>query len=147
AVKKLTQPPLLQKHYFSAGVIPSSIKPPFKLVDFAIDGGSLAYLIRIGRRQILTFGSMNYIEREIQGLRPEVVVMGAASSRAEIYDYAGRMMRALNFPALVLPTHWDNYFRPYDASQDDYIQPLQAFTKEVIAASPRTRVVVPKYFE
>lgn len=36
--------------------------------DLLIEGGTLAYLIRIGGRQILAFGSMNYIEREIDGL-------------------------------------------------------------------------------
>jgi hypothetical protein len=62
-------------------------------------------LIRIAGHAILAFGSMNYIEREVQGLRPDVVLMGAGASRAEIHDYAGRLMRALSFPATVLPTH------------------------------------------
>jgi L-ascorbate metabolism protein UlaG (beta-lactamase superfamily) len=137
---------LFQKHFFDERVIPSTVKPPFKIADLR-EGGSLAYLIRIGGHQILTFGSMNYVEREIQGLRPDVVIMGAGASRAEIYDYAGRLMRALGFPALVLPTHWDNYFLPFEASQGEYIRTLQPFTKEVNAASLRTRVIVPKYFE
>lgn len=139
--------PLYQKHQFDDRVIPSDIKPPFKLADLTIEGGSRAYLIRIGGHQILTFGSMNYIEREMQGLRPDVVIMGAGASRTEIYDYAGRLMRALNSPPVVLPTHWDNFFLPFEASQDEYIRALQTFTKEVNAASPKTQVIVPKYFE
>jgi L-ascorbate metabolism protein UlaG (beta-lactamase superfamily) len=142
--------PLFQKQYFNRhgdAVIPSTIRPPFKLADLSIDGGSLAYLVRIEGHQILIFGSMNYIEREVEGLRPDVVMVGAGASRAEIHDYAGRLMRALGFPMLVLATHWDNYFLPFDASQDEYIRPLQAFTQEVYAASPRTRVILPKYFQ
>jgi len=139
--------PLFQKHYFEGRQIPSTIRPPFKLSDLTVEGGSLAYLIRIGGHEILAFGSMNYIEREIQGLRPDVVLVGAGGSRIEIHDYAGRLMRALNSPALVLPTHWDNDTLPYDAPQDEAISRLQAFTKEVKQASPRTRILIPRYFE
>jgi Beta-lactamase superfamily domain len=68
--------PLFQKHYFDDRTIPSTITPPFKLSDLTVEGGSLASLNRIGGHEILVFGSMNYVEREIQGLRPD------SSSRA-----------------------------------------------------------------
>ena len=90
---------------------------------------------------------MNYIEREIEGLEPDVAVIGAGSSRKEIYDYTGRLMRALHSPALVLPTHWDNFLAPCSASQQTNLDALQSFVKEVVAASPKTKVIVPKYFE
>jgi hypothetical protein len=90
---------------------------------------------------------MNYIEREIQGLEPDVALIGAGSSRKEIYDYSGRLMRALHYPALVLPTHWDQFLTPYDASQQSAIDALQSFIQEITAASPKTKVIVPKYFE
>jgi L-ascorbate metabolism protein UlaG (beta-lactamase superfamily) len=138
---------LIQKHYFNGRVIPDTIKPPFKWADLTVEGGSLAYLIRIGGHEILAFGSMNYIEREIQGLQPDVVIAGAGISRLEIHDYAGRLMRSLNYPPLVLPTHWDNDHVSYDAPQDEAINRLQAFTKEVENVSPRTRVLIPRYFE
>ena len=137
---------LFNKHYFQSGIIPPSVQPPFKLGDL-IEGGNLAYLIRIAGHQILAFGSMNYIEREVAGLRPDVVLMGAGESRKEIYDYAGRLMRALGFPAIVLPTHWDNYMVPFDAPQDKNIAALQTFVREVHSASPNTAVIIPKYFD
>jgi hypothetical protein len=83
---------LCNKHFSDPGTIPSGLRPPFKLGDL-VGGGNLAYLIRIAGRRILAFGSMNYIEREVDGLRPDVVLMGAGESRSEIYDYAGRLMR------------------------------------------------------
>ena len=89
-----------------------------RINDFA-EGGSLAFLIRFRGYEILTFGSMNYIEKELEGLHPDVVIAGAAPSRNEIYDYAGRLMKTLNYPATVIPTHWDNYTLPYSASQDE----------------------------
>jgi hypothetical protein len=49
--------------------------------------------------------SMNYIEREIAGLHPDIALVGSGSSRKEIFDFTGRLMRALGCPAKVLPTH------------------------------------------
>jgi hypothetical protein len=90
---------------------------------------------------------MNYIEREIEGLEPDVVLVGAAGSRKENYDYSGRLMRDLHFPALVLPTHWDNFTAKFEASQQASIDALQSCIEEIKAASPKTKVITPKYFE
>jgi L-ascorbate metabolism protein UlaG (beta-lactamase superfamily) len=128
-------------------IFPGGAKPPFRMRDLLIEGGTVAYLIRIGGRQILAFGSMNYIEREVDGLQPDVALIGAMPERREVFDYTGRLLRAIRYPRLVLPTHWDRFNVPYEASQEDAVRRLQAFLAEVKAASPRTRVVVPKYFE
>jgi L-ascorbate metabolism protein UlaG (beta-lactamase superfamily) len=122
-------------------------KPPFRGNQLPGEGGTLAYLIRIGGRQILAFGSMNYIEREVEGLRPDAALIGAMPERREIYHYTERFMRALGNPPLVLPTHWDRFNVPYDVSQRPAIDRLQSFIEEVKSASPTTRVIVPKYFE
>ena len=135
------------KRYFSSATAPAGMKAPLTLEQIHPEGGTLAYLIRFNGHQILVFGGMNYIEREIEGLEPDVAVIGAGSSRKEIYDYTGRLMRALHSPALVLPTHWDNFLAPYSASQQTNLDALQSFVKEVVAASPKTKVIVPKYFE
>jgi L-ascorbate metabolism protein UlaG (beta-lactamase superfamily) len=139
--------PLFQKHYFDDRIIPSAIKPPFTLNDLTVEGGSVAYLIRIGGHEILVFGSMNYVEREIQGLRPDVALVGANPSRLEIHDYAGRLMRALGYPHVVLPTHWDNERLPYDAPQDAAKAAVRRFSEDVRAVSPTTRVIIPEYFK
>jgi L-ascorbate metabolism protein UlaG (beta-lactamase superfamily) len=128
-------------------VFPSNTQPPFRFRELLIEGGTLSYLIRIGGRQILAFGSMNYIAREIEGLRPDVALIGAMPERGEIHDYTGRLLRALGYPRLVLPTHWDRFNVTYEVSQTPAIERLQSFLAEVKAASPKTKVVVPKYFE
>jgi hypothetical protein len=56
-------------------------------------------------------------------------------------------MRDLHYPAIVLPTHWDNFLAPYDASQQPALEALQSFVQEIVAASPKTKVIVPTYFE
>lgn len=135
------------KRYFSSERAPAGMKAPLTLRQMHPEGGTLAYLIRFHGHQILAFGGMNYIEREIEGLRPDVVLVGAGASRTEIHDYAGRLMRALQFPAVVIPTHWDNFFAPYGTSQQPALDALRAFVQEVKVASPKTAVMVPKYFE
>jgi L-ascorbate metabolism protein UlaG (beta-lactamase superfamily) len=128
-------------------VFPSNLRAPFRMGALLIEGGTLAYLIRIGGRQILAFGSMNYIEREVEGLRPDVALVGAMPERREIHDYTGRLLRALGYPRLVLPTHWDRFNVPYETSQEAAIQRLQSFIAEVRTTSPKSRIMVPKYFE
>ncbi len=130
-----------------SAIFPADAKPPFRLGQLLVEGGTLAYLVRIGGEQVIVFGSMNYIEREVEGLRPDVAVMGASPERKEIYHYTQRLLRALSYPRLVLPTHWDRFNVPYDVSQQPAIERLQPFIAEVKAASPHTEVVVPKYFE
>ena len=135
------------KHYFSSATTPAGLKAPLTLEQMHPEGGTLAYLIRFHGHQILAFGGMNYIEREIEGLRPDVALVGASPSRSEIYDYTGRLMRNLGFPPLVLPTHWDDFLVPYTASQQPAIDGLQSFVEEVKTASPKSKVIVPRYFE
>jgi len=135
------------KRYFSSATAPAGMKAPLTLEQIHPEGGTLAYFIRFDRHQILVFGGMNYIEREIVGLEPDVALVGAGASRKEIYDYSGRLMRDLHYPPLVLPTHWDNFLAPYSASQQTNLDALQSFVQEIAAASPKTKVIVPKYFE
>lgn len=139
--------PLDHKHYFSSATAPLGMKAPLTLGQIHPEGGTLAYLIRFPGHQILAFGGMNFIEREIAGLEPDIVLMGAGASRKEIYDYTGRLMRDLHYPAVVLPTHWDNFLVPYEASQQPALEALQSFLKEIAVASPKTKVIVPKYFQ
>jgi L-ascorbate metabolism protein UlaG (beta-lactamase superfamily) len=128
-------------------LFPANAKPPFRFGDLLIEGGTVAYLIRMNGRLILAFGSMNYIEREVEGLRPDVVLVGAMPERREIYDYTGRLLRALGSPRIVLPTHWDRFNVPYEVSQEPALQRLQSFLSEVKATSPKSIAIVPKYFE
>lgn len=139
--------PLDHKHYFSSATAPPGMKAPLTLEQMHPEGGTLAYLVRLAEHQILAFGGMNYIQREITGLEPDVVLMGAGASRKEIYDYSGRLMRDLHYPPVVLPTHWDNFLLPFEASQQPALEALQSFVQEIAVASPKTKVIVPKYFQ
>jgi L-ascorbate metabolism protein UlaG (beta-lactamase superfamily) len=115
--------PLDHKRYFSSATAPAGMKAPLTLAQIHPEGGTLAYLIRFHGHQILAFGGMNYIERELAGLEPDVALIGAGASRKEIYDYSGRLICDLHYPSPVLPTHWDNFLAPYNASQEPALEP------------------------
>jgi L-ascorbate metabolism protein UlaG (beta-lactamase superfamily) len=127
-------------------LFPADAKPPIRFAQH-VEGGTLAYLIRIGGHQIIIFGSMNYVESAVAGLRPDVALIGAMPERQNIDGYTPRLLRALGNPPLVLPTHWDRFNVPYSVSQQPAVDRLQSFIAEVKAASPNTRVVVPEYFK
>ncbi|HEY1868103.1 MAG TPA: MBL fold metallo-hydrolase [Candidatus Cybelea sp.] len=135
------------KHYFSSATAPAGLKAPLTLRQIHPEGGTLAFLVRFAGMQLLAFGSMNYVEREIDGLRPDIVIAGAGQSRHEVYQYTKRLMGLLAFPPIVFPTHWDNFLAPYGASQRAALESLHAFVHEVSVAAPRTRVIVPRYFQ
>jgi L-ascorbate metabolism protein UlaG (beta-lactamase superfamily) len=126
--------------------IPRDIKPPFRFADHQ-EGGTLAYLIRIGGHVLIVFGSMNFIESEITGLRPDIALIGGMPERSYIDDYTGRIMRALGNPGTVLPTHWDQFNVPYGFSQQHAVDRVQSFVQEIKAVSPNTRVIVPEHWK
>jgi hypothetical protein len=82
---------------------------------------------------------MNCIEPEVEGLRPDAGTTGGLS----LYG----ALRALGYPRLVLLTHWDRFNVGCDVAQQAAIERLRSFISELKAASPRTEVIVPKYFE
>jgi L-ascorbate metabolism protein UlaG (beta-lactamase superfamily) len=137
--------PLWDKRYndgFWADSTRPDLKAPLHESDYA-EGGTLIYLLRIAGHQLFIMGSMNYIEREITGLRPDIAIIGAGRSRKEIYDYTGRLMRALGGPPIVFPTHWDDYGSKPRA---EVLKEVGVFADEIRAVSPKSKVIVPDYF-
>ena len=72
-------------------------------------------------------------------------MVGANDQRREIYDFTGRLMRALGNPAIVIPTHADSYGDPNPPPAA--VASNKRFVSEVAAASPKSRVITPKWFE
>jgi len=133
------------KLYKDFGTVP--VKDDPLTLDEYVEGGTLAYLLRFAGREILLFGSMNYIEREVDGLRPDVVFVASAPPRLDIHDYTGRLMRCLGKPPLVVATHWDDQGLPFGASQEHALKHTPAFIEEVKAVSPNSEVFVPLHFQ
>src|SRR5436309_1272642 len=72
---------------------------------------------------------------------------------SEIHDSTPRLLRALNYPKIVLPTHWDNFEAPFSQPprdlRDTFGDPanLDLWVKEVKQLSPKSQIVTMKYFE
>ena len=71
----------------------------------------------------------------MEGLRPDIALVGANNERLEIYDYTRRLMRALGNPLVVMPTHWDGY--GYAPLREQSLAAAHEFADEVTAASPK----------
>jgi L-ascorbate metabolism protein UlaG (beta-lactamase superfamily) len=130
------------KHVFG-GALAASPKLPMRFADYE-EGGTFIYLVRIAGHQVLITSTANFIERELEGLRPDVAIV-APGLRQEIHDYTCRLLRVLGYPPLVYTTHFDDWRGPpADAPPSD---DLRAFVDEVHRCAPRTRVVIPKHFD
>lgn len=131
------------KHFEGGVAIPPAPVLPMGFDDYA-DGGALAYLVRVAGREIFVLSTANFIEREVEGLRPDIAIV-ATGLRQEIHDYTCRLMRALGNPPLVYVNHFDDWRAPPAATPpgDD----LRAFVAEVARCSPSTRVVIPRHFD
>jgi L-ascorbate metabolism protein UlaG (beta-lactamase superfamily) len=130
------------KHVFG-GVLAAQPVLPMKFADYA-EGGTFIYLVRIAGHQVLISSTANFIERELEGIRPDVAII-ATGLRNEIYDYTCRLLRVLGYPPLVYANHFDDWRGPpEDAPPSD---DLKAFVEEARRCAPRTRVVIPKHFE
>ncbi|PYM79405.1 MAG: MBL fold metallo-hydrolase, partial [Candidatus Rokuibacteriota bacterium] len=74
-------------------------------------------------------------------------------SRKQVHDFTPRLLRALTYPRVILPTHWDNWERPLTEPPQDPRAVLgddgnlDVFVREVKEVSPESQVVVLKYFE
>lgn len=137
------------KHYFDSRKYTEEPKTPLKIGDF-IEGGSLMFLLRFNEKKIMTMGSMNFVEREIEGIHADILLAGVNFSRNEIYKYTERLLKATGFPEIVIPTHWDNFRVPYGFSKSQQTaveKKIKPFIEEVKAASPKSKVITPVHLE
>lgn len=137
------------KHYFDSREHKdwSKLNAPLKLKDF-VEGGSLMFLIRFKNHKVLTAGSMNYIERELIGLKPDILLPGVNFSRLEIFKYTERLLTLTGFPKTIIPSHWDNFRVPYGFSQEEALDTkVKPFIEEVKAVSPNSKVIVPSHLK
>jgi L-ascorbate metabolism protein UlaG (beta-lactamase superfamily) len=136
------------KHGFGASrTIAADARPPLVVGQFG-EGGTFAYLIRLGGHEILVLDTANFIERELDGLRPDVAIV-APGARQEIHDYACRLVHALGAPPLVLATHFDAWTQPLGPHQmdldDDARRDLARFGDEIHACAPAAKVMIPAH--
>ena len=138
---------LNDKHYIDSREYKKPPKAPLKVSDF-IEGGSLMFLARFDSHKILTMGSMNFIERELYGIKPDILLAGVNQSQLGLYNYNQRLINVTNKPKYIIPTHWDNFRLPYSFSQESSIDlKLVPFKKDVEILSPNSEVLIVRHLE
>jgi L-ascorbate metabolism protein UlaG (beta-lactamase superfamily) len=138
-----------EKHYFDSRRYDrnTELEAPLRIDQF-IEGGSLMFLARFEGHSVLTMGSMNFIERELEGLTPDILLAGINGSRLGLYNYDERLVRVTGNPPVIIPTHWDSFTLPYEMSQQSNVdQKLIPFRDTVAEISPESRVVIPVHLE
>ncbi|MBK1785814.1 MBL fold metallo-hydrolase [Prauserella cavernicola] len=114
--------------------------PKPRYIKDLVEGGTLAFHVESARGgSVLNFGGSNYIESELDGLRPDVVLLPAGGGM--IADYVGRLLRVLGNPPHVVPTHWDDFDHPLTEPARDW-GGLTALRAAVAATSPASRFTV-----
>lgn len=140
---------LNEKHYHDTRRYnrDSDLKAPLRIDQF-IEGGSLQFLLRLGGKELLTAGSMNFLERELEGIHPDILFAGINGSRLGLYNYDERLLKVTGYPSIVIPTHWDNFRLPYGYSQQANIdRNLVPFLEAAALISPHSNVIVPVHLE
>ncbi|MEP3209305.1 MAG: MBL fold metallo-hydrolase [Maribacter sp.] len=136
---------LNDKHYIDSRTYTEVPNTPLKVSEF-IEGGSLMFLARFANHNILTMASMNFIERELLGQKPDILLAGVNRSQLGLYNYNERLLAVTNYPKTIIPTHWDNFRLPYGFSQQSGVeQKLIPFQEDVKRLSPQTKVIIPKH--
>ena len=115
-------------------------------------GDTLIYVLRIGGKySIFLMSSGNYIEHAIAGLRPDVALIAPLFSN-NTHTFTPRLVKALNYPKIVLPTHWDDFEAPLSEPPKDLrgiygdVANLDLWVKEMKTVSPKSRIITTKYF-
>jgi L-ascorbate metabolism protein UlaG (beta-lactamase superfamily) len=121
------------------GSRPLSRRDRPKVIEDLVEGGTLAYQVTGGGASVLDLGGSNYVEAELAGLRPDVLLMPVGG--AKVTGYAQRLLRALGNPRYVAATHWDDFDHPLGDPPVDFggLAPLR---NAVAAASPSSEFVV-----
>ena len=127
-----------------AGTRPAVPPSRPRVIRELVEGGSLAYMVTIGETSVLDMGSANYVRSELEGLRPDVVLLQPGGTT--VVDYVDGLMDVLGRPPVVVPTHWDDFDHPLDEPAVDWGS-LEALRTAVRRASPRTEFIVIDHLE
>jgi hypothetical protein len=92
-------------------------------------------------------GASDFAEHNLSGLAPDVAMIAVPSTDVT-HAYVPRLLAALDWPATVVPVHWDNFEvalqNPPTVTPSDQ-ERLDLFLAAVRNAAPHTRIVQPEY--
>lgn len=121
------------------GSRPLSRRDRPRVIEDLVEGGTLAYQVTGGGASVLDFGGSNYVQRELAGIHPDVVLLPVGG--AKVTDYVHRLLSTLGNPRIVAATHWDDFDLPLGEAKDPN-GGLARLRTAVVAASPGSQFVV-----
>ncbi len=99
--------------FFAPGTRVAPPPTPTSTTDL-VEGGTLAYQVTVrDRLKILMFGGTNFVERELAGLRPDVVAVSMTDT-SSLHRYLERLLTVLGGPRYVIPVHHDDMVTGFD---------------------------------
>ncbi|WP_344486790.1 MBL fold metallo-hydrolase [Glycomyces endophyticus] len=126
------------------GTRPAEVpKKPKKIKDL-IEGGSLTYLIDFGDVSFFNMGSANFLEHEIEGIRPTVLFLQPGGGHTP--RFVERALEATGFPPYVVASHWDDFDLPL-TEPGERGGDWEALRDRVAAASPDTEFLLIDHLE
>lgn len=130
------------------GPLAPKLVPPLRALDYRIQRQYSFHITTEGISVLVASG----IDEEPQ-VQADIVLVGADASLAQLE----RVLSPAQ-PAVVMPNHWDDMFRPVDKPPRPTIKPtrritlprrvnLEAWQRAVQAIVPGAAVMIPRYFE
>lgn len=112
------------------------------------EGDTLAFQVTPrGGPSVFFMGASDFVARNLAGLAPDVAMIAVPATDAT-YAYVPRLLAALDWPATVVPVHWDDFEAPL--TNPPTVLPgdqkrLDAFLAAVRKVAPRTDILLPEY--
>ncbi|MFD7325789.1 MBL fold metallo-hydrolase [Streptomyces sp. NPDC059875] len=137
-----------KKHaYFAPGTLTAPPATAPATISDLPEGDTLAFQVTAGSGgpALFLMGASDIAERSAEGLRPDVAMVAVPSSSAT-HRYVPRLLKALGYPPVVVPVHWDNFETSLrEPVVPDPVMDLSGLIGQVRRESPASRVVVPDY--
>ncbi|BCL17311.1 MBL fold metallo-hydrolase [Micromonospora sagamiensis] len=120
---------------------------PEKVEDLP-EGDTLSFLLTPrGGPSVFFMGASDFVERNLAGIAPDVAMIAVPNTDVTP-AYVPRLLAALDWPATVVPVHWDHFEvalrNPPTVTPGDRNR-LDAFLAAVRRVAPGTRILVPEY--
>lgn len=103
-------------NFWFSGEITDDLRPPAWISDYK-EGGNYSFLFRHDRGSILVHPSANFVHGMYKEIEADVIFLSIGALESE--DFARKywqevVMGMATKPKLVIPIHWDDFFRPLD---------------------------------
>lgn len=134
---------------YRPGSLRPALQPPLRLRDYRMDG-SFSFRITVGGRHILLWSGQS-----VTGAEPADILLTHFLSKPSFYKELLERVQ----PSLVIPLHWDNFFRPLSRPLKPSWRPPrlgfpmwfrcrpEAFARTIARHPVSARVLLPEIFE